>query len=254
MKRFRCVVFLSFLCVSAMAQTSLCVSTNKTTSLIFPFAIKHVDRGSGAILAQQVKDMPAILLVKAGTKGFTETNLSVITEDGSVYAFDVCYDEKPAKWVYQLPTQAKGSTSMYANSILSSPQFIKGVKDEKWDVLAQLKGIYIKEDVLYFQLSLTNNSSLHFTINHLRFYISDKKTPKRTAVQEIELTPLHVSGNVLEVKANSTSTVVVALEKFTIPDAKYLGIQIMEKNGGRQLFMKARNKKVMQAKLLPDLK
>lgn len=254
MKRFSCLVFLCFVCVSVMAQTSLSISTSKTTSLIFPFAIKHVDRGTEAILAQQVKDMPAILLVKAGAKGFTETNLSVITEDGSVYAFDVCYDEKPTKWVYQIPTQGKGNTSMYANSILSSPQFIKGVKDEKWDVLAQLKGIYIKEDVLYFQLSLMNNSSLDFTINHFRFYISDKKKPKRTAVQEIELTPLHINGNVSEVKANSTSTVVVALQKFTIPDAKYLGIQIIEKNGGRHLFMKAGNKKIMQAILLPDLK
>jgi hypothetical protein len=47
---------------------------------------------------------------------------------------------------------------------------------------------------------------------------------------------------------------VFALEKFTIPDAKYLAIQIMEKNGGRHLSMKINNRKIMQAIPLADLK
>jgi len=47
---------------------------------------------------------------------------------------------------------------------------------------------------------------------------------------------------------------VIALEKFTIPDAKFLAIQIMEKNGGSHLSMKIGNKKIMQAIPLPDLK
>jgi hypothetical protein len=47
---------------------------------------------------------------------------------------------------------------------------------------------------------------------------------------------------------------VVALEKFTIPDKKFMGIQIMEKNGGRHLSMKMSNKDILKAILLPDLK
>jgi hypothetical protein len=46
----------------------------------------------------------------------------------------------------------------------------------------------------------------------------------------------------------------IALEKFTIPDAKFLAIQIMEKNGGRHLFMKVNNRKIIRAIPLPDLK
>jgi len=66
----------------AFAQQPLAITTDKTTSLIFPFPIKYVDRGTKDILVQPVKENGNILLVKAATKQFTETNLSVITGDG----------------------------------------------------------------------------------------------------------------------------------------------------------------------------
>jgi hypothetical protein len=46
---------------------------------------------------------------------------------------------------------------------------------------------------------------------------------------------------------------VIALPKFTIPDGKYLSIQIMEKNGGRNLFLKVRNRKIMKAESIKSI-
>ncbi len=254
MKRFVCLAVLSWLFVSAKAQTSLCISTEKTTSLVFPFAILHVDRGTQSVLAQPVKESPTILLVKAATKGFPETNLSVVTEDGSLYSFMVCYDSNPVTSVYHLPINKSATLATYSNGILDNPNTIRGIKDHKWRIDGEVSGIYIKADVIYYQLYLANRSPIDYNIDLLRFYIRDKKKGKRTAVQENELKPLYVSGNTKQVKANSHSTIVVALEKFTIPDAKYLAVQIMEKTGGRHLFMKINNKKIMRAITLPDLK
>lgn len=254
MKQFVCLCMLSWLFVSTKAQTSLCIATDKTTSLIFPFAIRHVDRGTQSVLVQPVKDVPTILLVKAAAKDFPETNLSVITDDGSVYSFVVCYDKKPAIWVYHLPVTKNATLANYANAILDNPQTIRGIKGKKWDILAQITGIYIKGDVIYYQLHLVNQSPLDYDIDFLKFFIRDNKKSNRTAIQENELKPLHVIGNIAEVKANSSSSVVVALDKFTIPDAKHLAVQVMEKNGGRHLFMKVNNRKIMQAIPLPDLK
>lgn len=107
---------------------------------------------------------------------------------------------------------------------------------------------------MYYQLNIANNSPVDYDIDVLRFFIRDKKKGKRTAIQETDLKPLHISGNSSQVKANSSSSLVFALDKFTIPDAKYLLVQIMEKNGGRHLSMKVSNKKIMQAIILPDLK
>jgi len=240
--------------ISAMAQTSLCISTDKTTSLVFPFAIRHVDRGTESVLVQPIKEVPTILLLKAASKDFPETNLSVITDDGSIYSFVVCYEKKPAVWVYHLPINKNATLATYANAILDNSQTIRGIKDKKWEMLAQIKGIYIRADVIYYQLYLVNQSPVDYDIDLLRFYIRDKKKSKRTAVQENELKPLYVAGNITQVKANSTSVAIVALDKFTIPDAKYLAVEIMEKNGGRHLSMRMNNRKIMQAILLPDLK
>lgn len=254
MKRFVCLIILSWLFATAIAQTTLCISTDKTISLVFPFAIRHVDRGASSVLVQPVKEAPTILLVKAAATDFPETNLSVVTDDGSVYSFTVFYDSTPSAFVYNLPVNKQATLSTYANAIMDNAQTMHGIHDKKWDVQAKVKGIYIKDDVIYYQLQLSNKSPVNYDIDLLRFYIKDLKKSKRTAVQENELQPLHVVGNISKIKANSQSVVVAAFDKFTIPDAKYLAIQVMEKNGGRHLFMKISNRKIMQAIPLPDFK
>ena len=103
-------------------------------------------------------------------------------------------------------------------------------------------------------MKIKNNSTIDYDIEVLQFYIRDKKKGKRTAVQENELKPLHVSGNIAQDKSFNQNIIVVALDKFTIPDKKFMGIQIMEKNGGRHLIMKLNNKDILKAIPLPDLR
>ncbi len=246
----------SFICAAGMffssfAQSSLSITTNKTTSLIFPFPITHVDRGTKDVLVQQVKEADNILLIKAATVNFTETNLSVVTSDGSVYAFTVNYEHQPIKWVYELSSKTSFTVASYAQSILNNSLTMHGIRDRKLDMLAKVSGIFIQGNTIYYQLQLANQSPIDYDIDFLHFYIRDKKKSKRTAIQENEMKPLYMAGNTKFVKANSTSTVVVALEKFTIPDSKFLAIEINEKNGGRHLLMKVRNNKIIKAIPLP---
>ncbi len=254
MKQILCVMILTMLLFSAKAQTTLCVTTDKTTSLVFPFAIRHVDRGNQFVLAQQVKDMPTILLVKAATTDFKETNLSVVTDDGSVYSLTVCYDTKPKTWVHYLPVNNKATTAMYANGILDNQRCIKKLKSHKWKSDLSVTGIYVKNEVMFYQLLLENKSPIDYSIDLIRFYIRDKKKAKRTAIQELELKPVYTVGNTTLVKAHSKSAMVFSLEKFTIPDAKYLVVQVNEKNGGRHFTIKVKNKNIMKAIALPDYK
>ncbi|HMT97323.1 MAG TPA: DUF4138 domain-containing protein [Ferruginibacter sp.] len=238
----------------SLAQTKLNITTDKTTSLVFPFAIKHVDRGTSSVLAQQVKEAPEILLVKAALKDFTETNLSVVTDDGSVYAFTVNYDSKPAVWVLYLPVNRTATISSYANMILDNGRAVKKIKDKKYNMQAGIRGIYIKDNIIYYQLYINNDGTVDYDVDLLRFFIKDKKRSKRTAVQEVEQKPVHTTGNYNKVKGNSNTVFVMALEKFTIPDKKYLSVQITEKNGGRHFLLRISNKEIMKAKPLPDLK
>ncbi len=254
MKRLLSVIGVGFVVVAANAQAKLNITTDKTTSLVFPFSIKHVDRGTASVLAQQVKDAPEILLVKAAAKDFTETNLSVVTDDGSVYAFTVNYDNKPAVWVHYLPINRTATVSSYANMILDNERMVKKIKDKKYNMQAGIRGIYIKDNIIYYQLYINNKGTIDYDVDLLRFFIKDKKRSKRTAVQEVEQKPVYASGNYSKVKGNSNTVFVVALEKFTIPDKKYLAVQITEKNGGRHFLLRIGNKNIMKSKVLPDLK
>jgi len=68
------------------------VTFAKTVHLIFPAAIRYVDLGSIDLLAAKADGAENVLRVKAATQNFRkESNLSVITEDGSYYTFNVKY-------------------------------------------------------------------------------------------------------------------------------------------------------------------
>jgi conjugative transposon TraN protein len=237
----------------ALAQQPLAVSTDKTTSLIFPFPILHVDRGTQDIITLPVKESDNILLVKAATKLFKETNLSVVTGDGNVYQFTVSYSEKPNELVFHLPPSKKASIATYCNSILDNKVSIRVKQIKKENIWFRVIGIYVKDDVLFYQLEIHNHSPIDYDIDLLKFFIRDKKKGKRTSVQENELTPLYVTGNQTKVKAYNFSIIVVAVDKFMIPDAKFLGIQMMEKNGGRNFNLKVYNNQILKAVVLPDL-
>lgn len=251
---------ISFLCAtgivfSCFAQTSpISISSNKTTSLIFPFAIIHVDRGTKDILVQQVMEAKNILFLKAAVKKFDATNLSVITEDGSLYGFDINYQSDPRRLIYHLPVRGKESTSFYARDILDNRSNMRGIIDRSWGVISKVRGIYVKDDNIYYQLEIINRSPIDYDLDFLQFYLSDKKKVKRTSFQENKIVPVITVGNTRCIKANSNSLIVVAVKKFTIPDGRQVVIDIHEKEGGRNLTMKVGNRKMLHATVLADLK
>jgi conjugative transposon TraN protein len=245
-------LLLTFSCFCQIPQVG--ITTQKTTCLVFPYPIKHVDRGTKDILAQQVNEAENILLIKAADAHFPETNLSVVTSDGSLYSFAIRYDSTPLNWVYRLPVQTKATVGLYASSLLDNPRTVHGIRDISWKVQAKVTGLYIKEETIYYQLEIINNSALDYDINYLRFFIRNKRKAKRTSMQEIEVRPQCIAGNPTEIKAHSHLTLVVALEKLTLPEKKYLAIEIGEKNGGRNLLLKVGNRKIIRAKTLPDHK
>jgi conjugative transposon TraN protein len=66
--------------------------------IIFPAAIRYVDLGSADLLAAKADGAENVLRVKAAAQDFrNESNLSVITEDGSYYTFNVKYAGEPVK-------------------------------------------------------------------------------------------------------------------------------------------------------------
>lgn len=252
--------------VNATAQVPLELTFNKTSSIIFPTAISAVDRGSRDILAQKVKGVDNVLQLKAGRANFKETNLTVITLDGELHQFVVRYADAPRTFTIHVagdhgpssPVLFKQETTSAeleetADLILNNldSHTIKTTSGNQMRLA--LQGIYIQDNTLHYHLKITNNSNIPFHTDMLRFYVRDRQKVKRTASQEVAQIPVYHKGNTAVFNGKSTEEVVFAIPKFTIPDAKVLVIELMEKNGGRHLRLPIRNKSIIKARLVPGL-
>jgi conjugative transposon TraN protein len=241
----------------------LTVSKFKTTNLIFPYSIISVDRGSGDLLVQKATGVQNILQVKAASDSLKETNLTVVTSDGRLYSFTISYGAEPSVLNISLGTaleneQADGILSksiqdeaMMQNSAMrvsALKPFVRSVSDKKHEISFAMTGIYIHEDVVFWQLQLTNSSRIKYDVQQLRFFIKDLRRSKRTASQEVEVVPTFAAGNKTAVYPSSSQTVVFALPKFVIPEKKVLVIQLIEKSGGRNLTLEVKNKYILQAR------
>jgi conjugative transposon TraN protein len=263
-----CVV-LALLILRVEAQpveesTPLAITFNKTTSIIFPTVIKSVDRGSRDVLAQKAKGVENVLQLKAAREEFPETNLTVITADGTIHQFTIKYAKEPARLVMTLNGNTEdhpmplifesqlteSAIENCAKRIVDTKRSLRQIRDANNKIHLALNGIYIKENVIFYRFEIKNASNINYDVDFLRFYIHDKAKVKRTASQEVEVKPVYVSGNINTIKGHTATTAVYALEKFTIPDAKRLVIEMFEKNGGRNVKLQIKNKTIVNARLI----
>ena len=69
-------------------NSKLEVTYDKTVHVIFPSEVRYVDLGSPDLIAGKADGAENVIRVKATVRNFpNETNMSVITEDGSFYTF-----------------------------------------------------------------------------------------------------------------------------------------------------------------------
>lgn len=243
------------------------VTFNKTSSLVFPAVIKSVDRGSRDVLAQKAKGVENVLQLKAARPGFAETNLTVITADGEIHHFTVNYSKEPESLVLKIGTDrehespdphklifqtmlTESDLENYASQIVNTKRSVRFIRESKHKIALSLNGIYIRDNIIFYHFRIRNSSNINYDIDFLRFYVQDRAKVKRTASQEVDMKPVYVYGDDQQVTANTTQDIVYALEKFTIPDAKRLHIEMFEKNGGRNLELSIRNKTIVKAKLI----
>jgi len=253
--------------LSEITPDSLKIGYSKTTNIVFPYAIKSVDRGSEDVLVQKGKGFENILQIKAANQEFIPTNLTVVTADGKLYSFLLSYDEQNPQLNLSVNTTeplkqhvlfSSGSGNEQELQLYSKLAFydkcrIRGEKESEYGIKLHLNGIFIQNDVMYYRIVVVNHSKIKYDIDQFRFFIRDSRKVKRTASQEIEITPLHILNNYETIDEESENTFVFAVAKFTIPEKKYLAIQLMEKDGGRHLELHVKNKKLLQVTVLPKL-
>jgi conjugative transposon TraN protein len=240
------------------------LSYSKTTSIIFPYAIKSADKGSQDVLVQKAKGVENILLVKAARQNFQQTNLTVVTADGKLFGFILNYDELcpvlnltmdssmrlSQEILFSSENENRKEIEQYALLALSKKTRVEGLKASRFEIKLRINGLFIHQDIMYYRIVLGNKSNVNYDIDQLRFFVCDQKISKRTASQEIEITPLLTTSQVSKIPDQSELVVVFAIPKFTIPEKKYLAIELLEKNGERHVSLAIKNTDLQQVQVL----
>ena len=255
------------------------VAFNKTTHVIFLSEIVYVDLGDENLVAGLADGAKNVLRVKSAVKSFkSETNLTVITDDGCFFTFNVKFAKEPLLLNIEMtdfihdgeavnrPNNAQeiflerlGQESpMLVKLIMKSiykqdKREIKHIGSKRFGVQFILKSIYTNNGLLYFHTELKNTSNIAFDIDYISFKIVDKKVVKRTAMQEQVLEPLRAQNYVTVVSGKKSERTVFALEKFTIPDDKQLVIEVAEKEGGRNQSFVVENGDIVRANVIDEL-
>ena len=255
------------------------VTFDKTVHLIFPSAIRYVDLGSQNIIAGKAEDAENVLRVKASVKDFeTETNMSVICEDGSFYAFNVKYADEPEMLSIEmkdflsttegrLPSNRSdiyfketGNESpvlvklMMQTIYQNDRRCIKHIGAQQFGMKFLLRGLYAHNGLLYFHTRMENGTNMPYSVDFITFKVVDKKMAKRTAIQEQVLQPLRAYHQVMQVRGMGSEHTVFALEQFSLAEDKQLEVTLYERNGGRTLTFHVTAEDLQIAKKIDNLK
>ncbi|HHU97703.1 MAG: conjugative transposon protein TraN [Bacteroidales bacterium] len=255
------------------------ITFEKTVHLIFPAQIRYVDLGSSNIIAGKAEDADNVLRVKAAVRDFeTETNLSVICDDGSYYSFNVKYAEEPERlniemqdflhsgtnnlptnkadiYFKELGNQSPVLVKLIMKTIWqNNRREIKHIGSKKFGIQFLLRGLYSHNGLLYFHLQMKNQSEMPYNIDFITFKVVDKKIAKRTAIQEQVLQPLRAYNDVIRIGGLQTQRSIFTLEQFTLPDDKVLEVTLFEQNGGRHQTFIVENEDLIRAKNIDNLK
>lgn len=256
----------------SLSTLPLQVTGNQTSSLVFAAPIKSVDRGSSAIVCKTIKGIDNVLKVKARDSAFVPTNLTVYTDDGMIYNFEVRYNPNPEFLVLSFgPLDMRGSTVHFSGSehtdtdirlLADSLAATRGFRFHPRAKVVSgmhlfMNGAYLSGDLLLIQYRVANHSRVRYDIDFIHYYVRDRHQQKRTIHMEKEIKPLYVAySGPVQIENRKYITVVAAFEKFTIADNKLFVTEVYERNGDRRLICKMKGRHLLQVlpiKVVPKL-
>ena len=256
------------------------VTYDKTTHIIFPSAVRYVDLGSPNLVAGKADGAENVIRVKAVVRNFRdETNMSVITESGSFYTFNVKYADEPLLlniemkdfihdgskvnrpnnaldiYLKELGSESPKLVQLINKSIhKENKRHVKHIGSKAFGIQYLLRGIYTHNGLLYFHTQVRNQSNVPFEVDFVTFKIVDKKVMKRTAIQEQIVFPLRAYNYATLVAGNKDERTVFTFDKFTIPADKVLVVELNEKSGGRHQSFIVENEDIVRARVINELK
>lgn len=245
------------------------LSKNKILQIVFPETITSTKISLPQQISVAVENNVIYLQPK---EEFPEANMTVITNNKSYYGFILRYNTEAKTYnVFISSDEAlhSNSTTPVAQpennkispaqdsmvcvdslpqrnnykQILSRSGYLYADNSVKISQLyLTLKGIYVDAKHTYLRLMIMNNTNINYDIEYFAFIIRAKTKGAATTEEQLQIVPIGSSENIQIVKSKETKEVVFAFEKFTLNPEKLLNIDLIEKNGERNLSLEVKPK------------
>lgn len=237
-----------------------------TVSLFFPHPIRQGITGSPNYAFSFNRERAQYFGLLQSTPG-EDSNLLVVTENGSVYSFLLRYSQKLEKLNYfidvsdrighertgpSIVTQVKLSladSDTIPNSdkaldypklcaqLLRNPRPFDQIKYKDGVTISMTKSIYYLNEV-YVVFKIENGSQIDFEINTLNLYKVNGNNKRKSSYQELPLPPIFQFQRPTVAPKGKQVQFVCVYPKFTLGARERLMVKLEELHGSRNIAVK----------------
>jgi conjugative transposon TraN protein len=128
-------------------------------------------------------------------------------------------------------TTAESYAALANKVYMKKGRNINNISTQAYDINFFIKNIYVKDDLIFFDMGVHNKSNLQYNVETIRFMIEDKEKVNSSIAQDLTIEPLYSVNPINEktkpiIKGKYENTFV--LPKFTYPNRKILHIEMTE--------------------------
>lgn len=244
-------------------EKAIKINSQNKAFVVFPSEIVYIKEGNENSINLTLTSAKNIVQIGTDLKEFSQTNFFAVDKNGKEYNILVeC--GKADNYVYNLKEvvqNKKETTSIAAvenNSTNLEKLADKGIHTTKKiyyigitknGVVFSIDNIFVNDEYMMFIITIKNNSNINYDIDFMKYFFVDKKVTKNAVQQELAQEPINLGKkySYSTIEGNSQISYPLLFKKFTIPDDKYLRIEIFEKGGGRHIYFNTSNKDIMKA-------
>lgn len=232
-------------------------------ALFFPSEIKQGIVGNGNFVFTYNRENQQTLGLLKAVPG-KDSNLLVITDDGSIYSYIISYAkelEYPNRFITEqerIGTERQGMEKISQKvvpreTVRDSSVSVKRVDKkfhESCEALLQLpeqknirkksqglslavKNMYTMEDEVYVQFEVRNDSGVEFDFGELELFKISGKTGRNASYQELELLPLFKHNIPKKIGHGQTVRFVYVFPKFHLDKGERIMASLSERNTTR---------------------
>jgi len=251
----------SLLDESPIVLDTLYANETKNVALFFPSPIRQGIVGSDFFVFSFNRDIPQYFGLLQAQPG-KESNLLVITTDGSIYSYIIKYKAELTRVNYFVepqqrigqevqnraasapitlkPTAAIPLSHMKAVSaqLLKRKQRLGHLTKRNYGIKLTTKNIVFNKEHLYFVFEIENKSGLDYDVDFLEVAVQSRAKGKRKSSQRIVKQPLYKHQFPKKVKKGERVRFVYVLSKYSLSNNNRVVVQLHEAQGERDLKLK----------------